>query len=213
MKTNKTIFLFTIFLLIAFLFTSCGMLPQAPQGVIRGRVLIPPAELSKDVSGWVPAAGATVTIVDANGVTHTTTTDEDGYYTFENISVKANTVVTATVTVDGKTIVLKDVIPQAVAEDEDYDTGTMDPESTALALVVEELLTEGVAPEEIDLEEVEANETFTELVAEVTEVLEEQGDVTADPEVLDTVDNTAEEIINPPHPDTDPTSCCPRKCY
>ncbi len=171
--------------------------------------MIPPAELSKDVSGWVPAANATVTIVDANGVTHTTTTDENGYYTFENISVKANTVVTSTVTVDGKTIVLKDVIPQAVAEDEDYDTGTMDPESTALALVVEELLEEGVLPDEIDLEEIEANENFTELVEEVTEVLEEQGDVTADPEVLDTVDDTAEEINNPPAPPAPPTPPAP----
>jgi len=39
------------------------------------------SEMSKDVSGWVPAAGAEVTIVDANGVSHTVTTDENGLKT------------------------------------------------------------------------------------------------------------------------------------
>jgi parallel beta-helix repeat protein len=202
MKVNKTIFLFSIFLLIAFLFTGCGMLPKPTKGAISGRILIPPAELSKDVSGWVPAANATVTIVDANGVTHTVTTDENGYYTFEGLSVKANTIITATVTIDGKTIVLKDVIPQAVAEDEDYDAGTMDPESTALALVVEKLIDEGVSPDEIDLAEIQASDDFTNLVEKVTEVLEEEGDVTEDPEVLELV----EDVINPPAPPTPDTT-------
>jgi hypothetical protein len=96
--------------------------------------------------------------------------------------------------------VLKDVIPQAVGENEDYNAGTMDPESTALALVVEKLLGEGVDPADIDLEEIKESDSFTALVEKITEVLEEQGNVTEDPEVLEIV----EEVINPPATPTPP---------
>lgn len=207
MKVNKTYFVIAILLVITFIFSGCGIVPAQPKGTISGQVLVPPgaSEMSKDITGWVPAAGATVTVVDANGVTHTATTDENGYYSFENIAVKSNTVVTATVTVDGKTVVLKGVIPQTVAADEDYEAGTMTPESTALALVVEELIDEGISQEDIALAEVQASETFTDLVEQVTTVIEEQGNVTEDPEVIDGAGNTADEIINPPAPPSPPS--------
>ncbi|MDD3032217.1 MAG: Ig-like domain-containing protein, partial [Atribacterota bacterium] len=207
MKTNKTYFVIAILLVITFIFSGCGIVPSQPKGTISGQVLVPPgdSEMSKDISGWVPAAGAEVTIVDANGVTQTVITDENGYYTFENVAVNPNTVITATATVDGKTIVLKGVIPQAVAADEDYDAGTMDPETTALALVVEELIDEGVEPVDINLAEVQASETFTDLVEQVSEVLEEQGNVTEDPDVIDGAGDTADEILNPPAPPSPPS--------
>jgi parallel beta-helix repeat protein len=72
--------------------------------------------------------------------------------------------------------------------------------------VVEKLIDEGVSPDEIDLAEIQASDDFTNLVEKVTEVLEEQGDVTEDPEVTEVVDNTAEEIINPPAPAPTPTA-------
>jgi hypothetical protein len=207
MKLNKTFLAIAVFLVIAFLFAGCGIVPTQPNGTISGQVLVPPgaSEMSKDVSGWVPAAGAEVTIVDANGVSHTVTTDENGYYTFENIAVNSNTVLTATVTVDGKTVVLKGVIPQEVAEDEDYDAGTMTPESTALALVVEKMIEEGVDPGDIDTDEIQASETFTDLVEQVTTVIEEEGNVTEDPDVNEGAGNTADEIINPPTPPSPPS--------
>ncbi len=203
MKNKKHILLVTILILLIFLVTGCsGFFPKPTKGVISGRVLIPPTakQLSKDISGWVGAAGAEVTIVDANGVKHTVITDENGYYNFENIAVKANTVVTATVKVDGKTIVLKGVIPQGVAEDEDYNAGTMTPESTALALVVEKLIAEGEEQADIDLEEIQGTESFAALVEQVETVIEEQGNVTEDPDVTEGVEDTAEEIITPPTP-------------
>ena len=207
MESKKSILSIAIFLLIAFVIAGCGVIPTQPKGAIEGRVLIPPAagEMSKDVSGWVPAAGATVTVVDANGVTHTVTTDEDGYYSFENIAVNPNTVVTATVEVDGKTIVLKKVIPDAVAEDEDYDAGTMTPESTALALVVETLVDEGVEPEDIYLGEILGSDSFEDLVENVTTAIEEEKDVTEDPDVTGGAGDTADEILNPPAPPSPPS--------
>lgn len=209
---NKIFSIIIIMFVLAFLFAGCGILPgpTPTKGTISGQILVPPgaSEMSKDVSGWVPAAGAEVTIVDANGVTHTVTTDENGYYTFENIAVNSNTVVTATVTVDGKTVVLKGVIPQEVAEDEDYDAGTMTPESTALALVVEKLIDEGMDSDDIDLAEIQASDSFAGLVEQVTTVIEEEGDVTEDPEVNEDAGNTADEIINPPTP-PEPTPSVP----
>jgi len=210
MKSNRTFLSITILLVIAFIFAGCGIIPTPTptKGAISGQVLVPPgsSEMPKDITGWVPAAGATVTVVDANGVTHTVTTDENGYYSFENIAVNSNTVITATVTVDGKTVVLKGVIPQSVASDEDYNAGTMTPESTALSLVVEKLIAEGMDPNDIDLAEIQASETFVGLVEQVTTVIEEEGNVIEDPDVIDGAGNTADEILNPPTPPSPPST-------
>jgi parallel beta-helix repeat protein len=209
MIDKKNFLVVTILILLVFLVTACsGVLPKPTKGVISGRVLIPPAakQLSKDISGWVGAAGAEVTIVDANGVKHTVITDENGYYNFENIAVKANTVVTATVKVDGKTMVLKTVIDKAVGKDQKYDSGAMTPESTALALVVEKLIAEGKEQAGIDLGEIKGTNSFAALVEQVETVIEEQGNVTEDPEVTEAVDETTEEIITPPTPPATPPS-------
>jgi len=166
--------------------------------------MVPSSETAKDITGWVPAANATVTLIDSEGVTHTVTTDEDGYYTFTDITVNANTIITATATVNGNTVVMKDVVPQAVAGIEDYDAGTMNVESTALGLIVEELTEQGLTPEDINLQEIQASDNFAEVVEQVSSVLEENGNVTTDPDVTEVVNNTAEEIINPPAPEPEP---------
>jgi hypothetical protein len=174
-----------------------GLTPPPPKGVISGRIMVPSSETTKDITGWIPVANATVTLTDSEGVTHTVTTDEDGYYTFTDIAVNANTIITATATVDGNTVIIKDVILQAVAADEDYDAGTADAESTTLALIVEELLEQGLDPEDINLEEIQDSDNFTEVVEQVSSILEENGNVTTDPGVTETVSNAAEDIINP----------------
>ena len=197
-KTILPIFLITALLI---LLVGClpGLLtPPTPKGVITGRVMVPSSETTKDIIGWIPVANATVTLTDSEGVTHTVTTDEDGYYTFTDIAVNANTIITATATVDGNTVIIKDVIPQAVAATEDYDAGAADAESTALGLIVEELLEQGLDPEDINLEEIQDSDNFTEVAEQVSTVLEENGNVTTDPDVTETVSNAAEEIINPP---------------
>ena len=214
MKSRKNICLITIILLVIFSIVGCSLIPSTtqPKGTISGQVLIPPnaAELSKDITGWVPVAGAELTIVDASGVTHTVTTDENGYYSFENIAVNPNTVITATATVDGNKVVLKNVIPLAVAAEQDYDAGEMTPESTALALVVEALIVSGDAQADIDLEEITSGNNFSTLLGKVTTVLEAGGDVTGDADVVDTVN----DIINPPTPTpVTPTPSTPTVTY
>ena len=199
-------------LLLLFLLSGClpGLFtPPPPKGVISGRVMVPSSEAAKDITGWVPAANATVTLTDSEGVTHTVTTDADGYYTFTNVAVNTDTIITATVTIDGNTVVMKDVIPQAVAAIEDYDAGIMTPESTALGLIVEGLTEQGLTSEDINLQEIQASDNFTEVVEQVSSVLEENGNVTTDPDVTEVVNNTAEEIINPPAPSPSPPAPAP----
>ena len=203
----KTVLPIIVTLLLLFFLAGClpGLTPPPPKGVISGRVMVPSSEAAKDITGWVPVANATVTLTDSEGVTHTVTTDKDGYYSFGSIAVNTDTIITATATVDGNTVVMKDVVPQAVAAIEDYDAGTMTPESTALGLIVEELTEQGLTSEDINLEEIQASDNFTEVVEQVSSVLEENGNVTTDPDVTEVVNDTAEEIINPPAPEPEPT--------
>lgn len=197
----KSVLLITVILLLLFFLVGClpGLLtPPPPKGVISGRIMVPSSETAKDITGWIPVANATVTLTDSEGVTHTVTTDEDGYYAFTDITVNANTIITATATIDGNTVIIKDVIPQAVAATEDYDAETADAESTALGLIVEELLEQDYEPEDINLQDIQASEDFTTVVEQVSSILEENGNVTTDSDVTETVSNAAEDIINPP---------------
>ncbi len=198
--TNKKILILIFVVAFLTLLIGClpGLTPPPPKGVISGRIMFPSSETTKDITGWIPLANATVTITDSEGVTHTVTTDEDGYYTFTDIAVDANTIITAAGTVDGNTVIVKDVIPQAVAADEDYNAKTADAESTALALIVEELLEQEIDPEDINLEEIQDNDSFTEVVEQVSSILEENGNVTTDPGLTEIVNDTAEDIISPP---------------
>lgn len=192
MLRKKDFLVVTILLLLILIIAGCNI-PKPIKGIISGRALIPPTakQLSKDISGWVPAAGAEVTIVDANGVKHIVITDENGYYNFENITVKANTIVTATVKINGKTIVLKGIITKAVSKDENYDVGTLTPESTALALVVERLIAEGKG---IDLDKIKDADSFVDLIDEINGVLENHGNVTTNPGVDGLIDEVIDEL-------------------
>ena len=198
MKLSKNIYLVVTILLLVCILAGCSLIPSTtqPKGSISGQVLFPPnaEKISKDITGWIPLAGAEVKIVDASGVTHTVTTDENGYYSFEDIAVNPNTVVTATATIDGNNVILKSVISLEVTEDQDYDAGEMTPESTALALVVEGLIASGETQTDIDLEDITSNNNFSTLSEKVTTVLEAGGDVTVDDDIIDTVN----DIVNPP---------------
>lgn len=211
MKKYSTSVLFVVVILFLLIFLAgClpGLTPTPPKAAITGRIMIPNSETAKDISGWIPVANATVTLTDSEGVIHTVTTDEDGYYIFTNIAVNANTIITATAMIDGNIVVIKDVIPQAVTADEDYNGGTADAESTALALIVEDLIEQGLTYEEIDLEEIQSSDNFAAVLEQVSSVLEENGNVTTDPDVTEVVNNTAEEIITPPAP-SPPTPVTP----
>ena len=202
-------YLLPIFL-ISLLFFLVGCVPSTPTPVstkatIEGRIMVPNSStLLKDISGWVPLPNAIVTLTDSEGKVHTVTTNSEGYYTIFDLAPGSNYIITATGEVEGNTVVLKDIIPK-VETGKNYDAGTSDSESTALALVVETLLAEGLTPEEIDLEEIQSTDSFSELVSQVASVLEENGDVTTSPVIENWVEEVEEEIVSPETPEPEPS--------
>lgn len=201
------IFLISLITLLLFL---VGCVPSAPttpvstKATIEGRIMVPGSS-TKDISGWVPLPNAIVTLTDSEGKIHTVTTNSEGYYTLFDIPPGINYIITATGKVGENTVVLKDIIPK-VETGKNYDAGTADSESTALSLVVEALLAEGLTPEEIDLEEIKNTDNFSELVSQVSSALEENGDVTDDPVINSLVEEIVEEIVSPePEPEPEPS--------
>ena len=175
------------------------------QGVIKGRIMVPSSS-AKDITGWVPLPNAVVTLTDSEGYTHTVNTNSNGYYTIFNVAPGTNYILTATGEVEGKIVILKDFIPQVEAG-KTYDAGTADCESTALTLVIEALLAEGLAPEDIDPEQIQSIDNFLNLVSQVNLVLEQNGDVTSNPTINSQIEDIIEEILpseTPPPPSPSP---------
>src|SRR5680860_589925 len=139
-RTSFFILLFLSSLILLSFFSGClPVTPVTVTGTVSGYVALPD-DSTKDLTGYSPIPGATVTIVDTDGVTHMVLTDENGYYYFNNISIKTNTIINITKdTEGGGKLIFKDIVPLAVSQEEDYDAGIADAESTAIALVVEAL--------------------------------------------------------------------------
>ena len=168
----------TIIVTLSILIYLAGFLPvfsQAPPNwVITGRIMAPSPETTEDI----PVTDAILTLTDIiKGEIHIVTSGEDGYYFFKNIAVDANSVITAIAIVNGKTMVFKDVIPEAVAAPKTYDAGTADAASTALALIVEELIEQGLAPKDIKLEIIQGSENFVIVEEQVLDILEDNSNV------------------------------------
>jgi hypothetical protein len=191
---------FLIFCLI-FLVSCFAPVVDSTKSTIQGKIMVPDSS-TKDITGWVPLPNATVTITDSEGITHTVTTDSEGYYAFFDLPPGTNYIITATGQVGENTVILKDLIP-LVEEGENYDAGTADCESTALPLVIEALLTEGLTLEEIDLEQIQNTDNFPSLVSAICLLLESYGDVTSEAAIASLVEEVVEEII-PPSPSPSP---------
>src|SRR5680860_806295 len=204
-RTSFFILLFLSSLILISLFPGClSVTPVTVTGTTSGYVAIPD-DTSKDLTGYSPIPGATVTIVDAEGVTHTVLTDENGYYYFNNISIKTNTIINITKdTEGGGKLIFKDIVPLAVSQEEDYDAGIADAESTATALVVEGLFNLGQVQEEIDLDEISSSDGFDELKEDVQQAQEDNQDFTTDNLVNTQAEEIADNIVNPPEPTPTP---------
>lgn len=156
MRKNPILFILLFSLIFLLLFPGCqpSTSPGLTGGTISGQAALPGSS-SKDITGYTPISGATVTVIDAEGNIHTTLTDSNGFYSFNNITVKANTIINITKdTTGGGKIVFMEVIPQALSPEENFYAGIADAESTALALVIEALINLGQLQEEINLEEI-----------------------------------------------------------
>ena len=213
-RTSFFILLFLSSLILLSFFSGClPVTPVTVTGTVSGYVAIPD-DTTKDLTGYSPVPGATVTIVDADGVTHTVLTDENGYYYFNNISIKTNTIINITKdTEGGGKLIFKDIVPLVVSQEEDYDAGIADAESTTIALVVEGLVNLGQVQEEIDLDEITSSDGFDKLKEDIQQAQEDNQDFTTDNTINTQAEEIADNIVNPPEPtptpDPTPTPATP----
>lgn len=122
--------LLIIISLLATIFSGCGTpispLPPLTTGIISGQAAEPIDSSTKEIIGYIPMVNAKVTMVDADGVTHTVLTDENGYYSFDNLNININTVITITKETEEGIQIFKDIVPRAVTVEENYDAGIAD---------------------------------------------------------------------------------------
>src|SRR5665648_714303 len=204
-RTSFFILLFLSSLILLSLFPGClPVTPEPVTGTVFGYVAIPD-DTTKDLTGYSPIPGATVTVVDADGISHTVLTDEKGYYCFNNICIKTNTIINITKdTEGGGKLIFKDIVPLVVSQEEDYDAGIANAESTATALVVEGLVNLGQVQEEIDLDEITSSDGFDELKEDIQQAQEDNQDFTTDNLVNTQAEEIADNIVNPPEPTPTP---------
>ena len=180
-------------------------IPDLTIGTISGQVALPGSSF-KDITGYTPIPGATVTIIDAEGNTHTTLTDSNGFYSFDNIRVKANTIINIEKdTAGGGKIVFREVIPQALSPEENFYAGIADAESTALALVIEALINLGQLQEEIDLEEIISAPGFAQLEEDIRQAQSSNQDILTLSSIITQAQAIADYLVNPPSPTPAPT--------
>jgi hypothetical protein len=207
MYKKLVLIILSFFLIFLLLFPGCqpATTPDLTGGTISGQAALPGSS-SKDITGYTPIPGATVTITDAEGNTHTTLTDSNGFYSFGNITVNANTIIYISKDIEGGgKIVFMEVIPQALSPEENFYAGIADAKSTALALVIEALINLGQPQEEIDLEEIISAPGFALLEEAVRQAQESNQNILTLSSIITQAQAIADYIVNPPSPTPAPT--------
>jgi len=196
LKKRNLIFL-TLLILSILLLTSCFLQPPETEGLLKGQVLVPEGTpKTKDLTGEA-LPDATVNIIDLSTgeIIATTTTDANGYY---QVFVPAGGPYLLEAAANG--VKVQQITPQ-VEVGIDYDLGTADATTAAVALIVQAMLDEGTSLSAINLADIEADSGFDEVVNHVASIMEEGGDPTTSSEVNQAVD----EFLNPPEPEPTPS--------
>jgi len=145
------------------------------QGELVGDPIYPNIceELCDNVVDWYAWANVEVVLttwVDSEEIELATTiTDEDGNYFFNDVPSGKNYIITAICPTDEE-FVIKDVAEEVV-EDETYEAGIADAESTVLALCLEALGEIGVNSELINLDDFRNHDMYWQVVEEVCDYL------------------------------------------
>jgi len=184
MKRNKIILTVFILIMIALIFSGCGGNFVAPSNddqssVDRASIHGYIKSIEKDLvkNELIPISNASVYLTDSDGKEYIVSTDKNGFYKFNGLSAGVNYIITAYCPQKNDSLVLKDVATKVV-EGKEYNAGTADATSTALALILEEFSENEIPPEDVDTDKVLNCEGFSEVKEKVEKVLDEEGDVT-----------------------------------
>ena len=179
------------------LITSCLPKPPVTEGILKGQVIVP--EGSKQMTGQA-LVDATVNIIDpaAGDIIATTTTDANGYY---QVFVPAGGPYLLQAVKDG--VKLLQITPQVEAGIE-YDLGTADCSTTAVALIAQAMLDAEDYPDnlaDINLADIEADPDFNDVMNPVCSTIE----AGEDPTLSAVVQQAVEDFLFPPAPAPTPT--------
>jgi uncharacterized repeat protein (TIGR02543 family) len=188
--SKKRNFIFICLLILGvFLITSCLPKPPVTEGILKGQVIVP--ESSKQLTGQA-LADATVNIIDpATGdIIATTVTDANGYY---QVFVPAGGPYLLEAVKDGVKIL--QITPQVEVGIE-YELGTADCGTTAVALIALAMMDAGANLADIDLADIEADPNFDDVVSSVTSIIE----AGEDPTDSAVIEQAVEDFLSPPAP-------------
>jgi hypothetical protein len=211
LKKRNLIFL-SLLILGVFLITSCLPKPPVTEGILKGQVIVPEGSAqAKDLTGQA-LANATVNIIDpvTGDIIATTITDANGYY---QVFVPAGGPYLLQAIKDG--VVILQITPQVEVGIE-YDLGTADCSTTAVALIVQAMLVAEDYPNniaDINLADIEADPDFNDVMSIVCSKIE-AGEVMSivcstieaggDPTALAVVQQAVEDFLHPPAPSPAP---------
>jgi hypothetical protein len=195
MFKKKYLLFFSLFILGVLLITSCLLKPPATEGILKGQVMVPEgSKQTKELTGQA-LSDATVNIIDLSTgyIIATTTTDANGYY---RVFVPAGGPYLLEAVKDG--IKVQQFTPQVEAGIE-YDLGTADCATTAVALIAQAMMDAEDYPNnpaDINLVDIEADPDFNEVMSIVCSIIE----AGEDPAVLAVVQQAVEDFLHPPTP-------------
>ena len=170
LKKRNLIFL-SLLILGVLLLTSCFLKPPVTEGILKGQVIVPEGSAqAKQLTGQA-LADAMVNIIDpATGdIIATTTTDANGYY---QVSVPPGGPYLLEAIKDG--VKVQQITPQVEVGIE-YDLGTSDCATTAVALIAQAMMDAEDYPNDladINLSDIEADPDFNDMMSDVCSAIE-----------------------------------------
>ena len=197
MSKKRNLIFICLLILGVFLITSCLPKPPVTEGILKGQVIVP--EGSKQLTGQA-LADATVNIIDpvTGDIIATTTTDANGYY---QVFVPAGGPYLLQAVKEG--VKVQQFTPQVEVGIE-YDLGTADCSTTAIALIVQAMLVAEDYPDNltnINLADIEADPGFNDVMNPVCSIIEAGGD----PALSAVIQQAIEDFLYPPAPAPAPT--------
>ena len=201
MLKKKNLLFLSLLILGILLLSSCFSNPPVTEGIIKGNVLVPEGTiLSKDLTGQaLPDATVNIINLETGAIIATATTDANGYY---QISVDAGGPYLLEAVKDE--VKVQQITPPVEVGIE-YDLGTADCNTTAVALIVQAMLDAEDYPNnpaDINLADIETEPDFDDVSSIVCDTTQAGGD----PAVSALVQQAVEDFLYPPAPAPAPTT-------
>jgi uncharacterized repeat protein (TIGR02543 family) len=201
MLKKKNLLFFSLLILGIFLLSSCFLNPPVTEGILKGQVMVPEdsSVQNKDLNGQA-LPDATVNIIDLETgvIIATTVTDTNGTYQF---SVLPGGPYLLEAIKDG---VKLQQITCPVEVGIEYDLGTMDCVTTAVALIAQAMMDAEDYPNDptdINLADIKTDPNFNNVMSDVCSVIEAAGD----PITTSAIQEAVENFLYPPAPVPAPT--------